>query len=115
MSSVVDGWRDVPDGSGARRVSSVDCGELVEVAALLRGSLMPAGIEWDRPPLALRLYLDGDVARFVFTSNDFARALWGSTHTLRAGLLDVEEALCRGHCDWRKNQWYKNGFTPHRK
>jgi hypothetical protein len=114
MSKIQDGWRTVVDRDAVCEFGCPGLEEFPEIAALLRGAKMPAGLEWDRPPLGLRLYLEGDIAKFLFSSSKFGKALWGSVQSLEGGLLAVEEALCRGHADWRKNEGYNNGFTHKR-
>jgi hypothetical protein len=60
------------------------------------------------------MYLDGDLVKFCFTAKEFPMQLWGSFPSLKEGLLGLEEALCRGHCDWRKKKAEDNGFTHRR-
>lgn len=115
MSKVLDGWRDYRDRSSIQTFGAAPREALPELSALLEGKANAQGTGWERPPLSLRLYLDGDLVRFCFSSLEFPMQLWGSVKSLDAGLLAVEEALCRENCDWRKNHSYANGFTQHRK
>lgn len=114
MGSAADSWKGFSDRNDVRGHKDGPLGELVEVAALLRGKPKADGTGWERPPLALKLWLAGSLLKFVFSSDDFPLCLWGSTKAIETGLLGVEEALCRENFDWRENKWYKNGFTKHR-
>ena len=111
MSRVVDGWRDYRKRSAVQKFSGADHEALPETSALLCGAANAAGTAWERPPLALKLWLDGDRVVFCFSSKDFPLALWGSCERLTDSLLAVEQALCKGHCDWRENKVHSNGFT----
>lgn len=114
MSKVADGWRSYRDRTSVQTFGSAPLATLPEISALLCGQPNAQGTGWDRPPLSLRLYLEGDLVKFVFSSLEFPMQLWGSCKGLDAGLLSIEEALCREHCDWRKNNQYNNGFTRHK-
>lgn len=115
MNSVVDGWREARNPSAIGAESELSIADCAEIRELLVGQRNVQGTGWERPPLALRLWLDGTLIRFCFSSKEFDMCLWGSCQGLELGLLDVEQALCKGHCDWRPNKQSNNGFTQHRR
>jgi len=115
MSKVSDGWREYRDRSTVQTFTAAPREALPELSDLLCGKPNSLGTGWERPPLSLRLYLDGDLVRFCFSSLEFPMQLWGSVKSLDAGLLAIEEALCREHCDWRKNHSFQNGYAHVRK
>jgi hypothetical protein len=115
MGSVAESWRDYRGAGSPTDFGGVGLPDLPELNDLLRGKANAAGTAWERPPLGLRLYLDGSLVRFVFSNSDFKLCLWGSVKSLKDGLAAIEEALCRGHCDWRENKRHDNGWTKHNK
>lgn len=115
MSKATDGWRDVRSRNAIQVFSGADHEQLTEISALLCGQANSVGTGWDRPPLTLCVYLDGDLVKFCFSSKDFDRTLWGSCQSLHDGFLAIEEALCRGHFEWKQAKKYDNGFTHVRK
>jgi len=115
MGSVAETWRDYRGPGSPTDFAGVGLPDLPELNDLLRGKPNAAGTGWERPPLGLRLYLDGNLIRFVFSNSEFQLCLWGSVKSLADGLAAIEEALCRGHCDWRENKRHDNGWTKHNK
>ena len=114
MSKATDGWRAVRNRSVVQEFGGAAHDRWPEISALLCGTAGTSGTVWDRPPLSLRLYLDGDHVVFCFSAEDFPMQLWGSCPSLREGLDGIEQALCKEHFDWRKKKSYDNGFTKHR-
>jgi hypothetical protein len=115
MSKVVDGWRDYRDRSSVQEFPGADHEGLPEISALLCGKADASKTGWERPPLSLLLFLDGQQLTFCFSKEDFAMQLWGGCASLKDGLLGVEEALCRENCQWKKKKSYDNGFTSHKR
>jgi len=115
MGRVSEGWRDIRDRKSVQVFGAADREGLPEVSELLCGKPNTTGTGWERPPLSVRLYLQGDQVFFCFSAEGFEAQLWGSYSSLKGELLGLEEALCRGHCDWRKKKESDNGFTGHRR
>lgn len=115
MGRIAEGWRDYRDRSSIQTFAGADLEGLPEISDLLSGKANGVGTGWERPPLSLLIYLDGDGVKFCFSAQEFPMQLWGSCSTLKDGLLGIEESLCRGHCEWKKKKSSDNGFTSHRK
>jgi hypothetical protein len=111
MGKIAETWRDVRNRSAVQTFASADRETLTEVSELMCGKPNVAGTGWERPPLSLLLYLEADLVKFCFSSKEFSVQLWGSVRSLKDGLLAIEEALCREHCEWKQKKEYENGFT----
>jgi hypothetical protein len=111
LSRIADRWRECADRNSVQQFTGGDVEGLPEITDLLSGKANTAGTGWDRPPLSLLLYLEGSTVKFCFSSKAFPKQLWGSFASLKEGLLGVEQALCKEHCDWRIKAESKNGFT----
>lgn len=114
MGSVANGWRDIRSRSSVQTFGAADTEGMPEISALMTGQVNATGTGWERPPLSLLIYLEGNLVKFCFSSKEFKAQLWGSCPSLKDGLLGIEEALCRGHCDWRAKHEEQNGFTHRR-
>jgi len=111
MGKISESWRDARNRSAVQTFAAADKEGMPEVSDLLCGKSNTTGTGWERPPLSLLLYLEGNLVKFCFSSKDFGYKLWGTIPRLSDGLLGVEEALCREHCEWKSNAEHKNGYT----
>lgn len=111
MGRVAESWRDYRDRESIQTFTGIDREKFPEIAALLCGQANSVGTGWERPPLSLLLYLEGDGCKYCFSSKRFPMQLWGSCGALRDGLDPLEESLCRGHCDWRKKNEKQEGYS----
>jgi hypothetical protein len=75
------------------------------------GIVGKSGVEWQRPPYSLLLYLDGSLVKFKFGAGEKQPALWGTIESIKGGFLAVEEALCRGHFSTKAPDSNGQGFT----
>lgn len=114
MGRIADAWRDVVDRTKPQTFTFGGRSELPEIADLLSGKAMPAGIEWERPPLSLSVYADGSLLKWYFGSGSFPKQLWGTASGLTQLIVEIEQALCKETCSWRQKKDYDNGFTRHR-
>lgn len=111
MSLVEDRLRAAVSRSSVQTFGGADHEGLPELSALMCGKIGKSGVEWERLPYSLLLFLDGPVVKFKFGAGDKAASLWGTIETLAGGLLAVEEALCRGYFSTKPAQGNDNGFT----
>lgn len=114
MSRIAEGWREIRKRSAIQVFGGGDHEGLPEITDLLSGKANATGTAWERPPLSLLIYLEGDLVKFCFSTKDFPAQLWGSFCSIKEGLLGLEEALCKGRCDWRQKNESDNGFTHRR-
>lgn len=111
MGSIADRWRECRSRESVQTFGGADHNGLPEISALLCGKANSQGTGWDRPPYSLLLFLEGDLVKFCFSAGDKNPKLWGTVKGLAEGLLAVEEALCREHCEWKLPKSTSNGFT----
>ena len=114
MAKVSESWRDARNRSAIQTFTAADREGMPEISELLCGKPNATGTGWERPPLSLLLYLEGNLVKFCFSSKEFGYKLWGTCSSLKDGLLAVEEALCREHCEWKVSKEHENGFTSRR-
>lgn len=114
MGLVDDRLRASVSRGSIQQFGGADHEGLPELSALLCGKVGKSGVEWERPPYSLLLFLDGPVVKFKFGAGDKAPSIWGTIEALAGGLLAVEEALCKGHFSTKPAQGTDNGFTHRR-
>ena len=114
MGKVSEGWRDIRDRKSVQTFGALDKELFPEISELMGGKVNSTGTGWERPPLTLWLFAEGNLIRWCFSSQDFSAQLWGASPCLTAVLEDVEGALCKEACSWRKKNEENNGFTRHR-
>lgn len=114
MGKVSDGWRNIRGREVVQAFGAVDRELYPEVSELLAGKPGPAGNAWDRPPLTLWVFAEGDVLRWCFSAKEFPMQLWGAVPSLKDLLPAIEDDLCKERCSWRKKHDENNGFTRHR-
>jgi hypothetical protein len=114
MGGIVDRHRECVGRDSIQVFGALDPEGLPELSALLGGKANSTGIGWERPPLSLRLYADGNLIKWCISSQAFAKELWGTIDRLADGLLGVEDALCKERCSWKLKKDYDNGFTHRR-
>ena len=114
MGRVSESWRDVRDRSVIQEFGGLAPEAYPEISALMAGKPFATGTGWERPPLTLWLFAEGNTVRWCFSASDFSMQLWGACPSLATALDDIEGALCKENCSWRKKTHHDNGFTRHK-
>ena len=92
--------------------SGIDIGDLELIGELLCGKVGGSGLEWERPPHKLLLWLEGGLLKFVFMAKDTDPKLWGTSKGLAEGLLGIENALAKEQCEWKYPKSNGHVLTP---
>jgi hypothetical protein len=115
MAGIRDSWRQCAGRESYQVFGALDHQALPELSALLGGEPDNLKTGWDRPPLSLLLFADGNVIRWCISSERFPRQLWGACASLTDALLLIEDDLCKERCSWRNKKESDNGFTHGRR
>lgn len=115
MSVVEDRLRATVSRGSIQTFGGADHEGLPEVSALLCGKVGKSGVEWERVPFSLLLYLDGSIVKFKFGAGDTQKSIWGTIDSIKGGLLAIEEALCRGNFGTKPPQDNGKDFTHTRR
>ncbi len=111
MGKVSESWRDVRNRKAVQEFGGADRVGVPEVSELMCGKPNATGTGWERPPLSLLLYLEGDQVKFCFSAKEFPMQLWGTVSSFKDIIENVEDALCKERCDWKKKREDENGYA----
>src|SRR5215831_9370108 len=82
-------WREGRPRSKPQTFTGADFEGLPELSDLLCGKPGASGLEWERPPYSLLIFLEGSLVKFCFTAGDKYPKCWGTVESLAGGLLAI--------------------------
>ena len=112
MGDIFDQRGRASTENGHPAQSAGDYDELPHVSRLMVGVWSEHKKNWELPPHTLIMWLEGSIAKFLFTAKNDNPRLFGTTSGLSHGLGGVQTALASGQCEWKPPKGKKGARQP---